>query len=130
MDMDDFNYLEGTLTEWVEKYSQLDQPTVDLMLDIEKEYVPRFEAAIHRLHSTNNSTWTHPAITRLPLTVVTGDEEFSARTESIKQRVEDYEKTISHAQDMISEGGRVMLVGSESDPHAPFPEIFKQERVR
>lgn len=87
---DDFDYLDGPdLYAWLARFNDEVETRQEWKL-IEDEYLPRFEAAIHRLHSTNNAAWSHPAITRLPLTVVTGDEEFSARTESIKQRAEDY----------------------------------------
>lgn len=43
-DMEDFDYLNGTLHEWLDEFQWGDDP-VDRIQD---EYLPRFEAAIYR----------------------------------------------------------------------------------
>ncbi len=43
--MDDFDYMNGTLSEWLEIFYQENQPAYLINL-IEAEYLPRFERAI------------------------------------------------------------------------------------
>lgn len=43
--MDDFDYLNGTLPEWLSMFSGNSRTVMSL---IEEEYLPRFEAAIWR----------------------------------------------------------------------------------
>ncbi len=88
---DDFDYLDGPdLYAWLTRFNDELEPRQEWKL-IEDEYLPRFEAAIHRLHSTTNAAWSHPYIQAQPFEIVTVDPD------------EDEVTT----QDMISEGGYV-----------------------
>lgn len=51
MGFDDFDYLDGSLSEWVRVFSSEVPAWGDVVGFIEDEYVPRFEAALHRLHA-------------------------------------------------------------------------------
>lgn len=44
--MDEFDYLNGTLTEWLDEFF-VDADSVNIKI-IETEYLPRFEAALHK----------------------------------------------------------------------------------
>lgn len=72
---DDWDYLDGPdLYAWLSRFNDEVEIRQEWKL-IEDEYLPRFERAIHRLHSTSNNAWTHPYIEQLPFEVVTADEE-------------------------------------------------------
>jgi hypothetical protein len=43
--MNDFDYLNGTLTQWLDEWVGDDSETI--IQFIEQEYLPRFEKAIH-----------------------------------------------------------------------------------
>ena len=44
--MDEFDYLNGTLTEWLDTFVTREESTT--IQFIEDEYLPRFEAAIYK----------------------------------------------------------------------------------
>lgn len=46
--MDEFDYLNGTLTEWLELLEGKVGSFDDTIAEIESEYLPRFEAALHK----------------------------------------------------------------------------------
>lgn len=47
--MNTFDYLNGTLTEWTDKFTSHTSFAGDKIKLIEDEYLPRFEAALHKL---------------------------------------------------------------------------------
>jgi len=46
--MDEFDYLNGTLSEWLDLLEGVVGTHEDTLYYIEHEYLPRFEAALHR----------------------------------------------------------------------------------
>lgn len=50
--MDEFDYLNGSLTDWVELLEGTVGSFDDTIAAIENEYLPRFEAAIWRLSAS------------------------------------------------------------------------------
>lgn len=50
--MDEFDYLDGTLLDWVEQFSPAPEPGQPRVFvsfeEIQNEYLPRFEEALHK----------------------------------------------------------------------------------
>lgn len=48
MSYDDFDYLDGSLTEWIGEFVSNYEESGAVVDFIENEYLPRFEAAVHK----------------------------------------------------------------------------------
>ena len=49
--MNEFDYLNQTLTEWADQFTEQHDFAYDKIKLIEDEYLPRFEAALHKLRN-------------------------------------------------------------------------------
>ena len=52
--MDEFDYLNKTLGEWLDDFVDHDMPLHEVLTEITVEYLPRFERAIHMNGSKKN----------------------------------------------------------------------------
>jgi hypothetical protein len=75
MNFDDFDYLDSSLHDWTAKFYGVSGNEPVPVAFVVDEYLPRFEAALHRLHSTSSGNWSHPVVKDLPYQVVVSDED-------------------------------------------------------
>lgn len=102
MDYDDFDYVDGTLHDWTAKFYGVSGDEPVPVAFVVNEYLPRFEAAIHKMHSTSSRAWNHPAITRLPFNVVTADNEGHAALVQVRAEQHELATKVEAAQNDAS----------------------------
>lgn len=51
--MTDFNYLEGSLTEWADSFINVEVTVDEALAIVRDHYIPEFEAAIWKLAAAN-----------------------------------------------------------------------------